>query len=76
MEMARRCKPGPCLWRPHDFALLRSEQGKKNRFWMERVAGTDTLILEFRGGSREELIHASFNTTGIPEALAAAGCNY
>ncbi len=51
-------------------------QGRKNRSWIERVAGTDTLILEFRGGSQEDPIHASFNTTGISEALAAAGCSY
>jgi hypothetical protein len=51
-------------------------QGKKNRSWIERVAGTDMLILEFRGGSQEDPIHARFNTTGISSALAAAGCSY
>jgi hypothetical protein len=51
-------------------------QGKRNRSWIERVAGTDMLILEFRGGSQEDPIHARFNTTGISEALAAAGCSY
>ncbi len=51
-------------------------QEKKNRSWIERVAGTDTLILEFRGGSQEDPIHARFNTTGISQALSAVGCNY
>jgi hypothetical protein len=51
-------------------------QGKRNYSWMERVAGTDMLILEFRGGSQEDPIHARFNTTGISQALAAIGCNY
>jgi hypothetical protein len=51
-------------------------QGKRNRSWIERVAGTDMLILEFRGGSQEDPIHARFNTTGISSALAAAGCSY
>jgi hypothetical protein len=51
-------------------------QGKRNRSWIERVAGTDMLVLEFRGGSQEDPIHARFNTTGISSALAAAGCSY
>jgi hypothetical protein len=51
-------------------------QGKRNRSWIERVAGTDTLILEFQGGSREDPIRAGFNTKGISEALAAVGCTY
>jgi hypothetical protein len=51
-------------------------QGKRNHSWIERVAGTDTLILEFRGGLQEDPIHASFNTTGISQALAAVGCSY
>jgi hypothetical protein len=51
-------------------------QGKKNHSWIERVAGTDTLILEFHGGSQEDPIRARFNTTGISKALAAVGCTY
>jgi hypothetical protein len=51
-------------------------QGKRNRSWIERVGGTDMLILEFRGGSQEDPIHARFNTTGISQALAAVGCSY
>jgi hypothetical protein len=40
-------------------------QGKRNHSWIDRVAGTDTLVLEYRGGSQEDPIHARFNTTGI-----------
>jgi hypothetical protein len=51
-------------------------QGKRNHSWIERLAGTDTLTLEFRGGSQQDTIHARFNTTGISQALAAVGCTY
>jgi hypothetical protein len=51
-------------------------QGKRNRSWIERVAGTDTLLIEFQGGSHEDPIRAGFNTKGISEALAAVGCTY
>jgi hypothetical protein len=51
-------------------------QGKRNHSWIEQLAGTDKLTLEFRGGLQEDPIHARFNTTGISQALAAVGCTY
>ncbi len=51
-------------------------QTKKNRTWIERLAGTDTLILEYRGGTTEDPIQAQFQTEGISKALTAVGCRY
>jgi hypothetical protein len=51
-------------------------QAKRNRSWIERLDGTDTLVLEFHGDSHEDPIHARFHTKGISAALAAVGCAY
>jgi hypothetical protein len=51
-------------------------QGKRNRSWIERLGGTNTLVLELPGVSSQNPIRVSFDTKGISEALAAAGCSY
>lgn len=53
-----------------------SGQGKTNRLWIESLVGTRNVTLHFEGGVGEDQVQVSFDTEGIAEALASAGCSY
>jgi hypothetical protein len=48
-------------------------QGKLMRYWAERVASTQKMVIQVDGQSQTQ---SSFATGELTEALASAGCSY
>jgi hypothetical protein len=49
-------------------------QGKLNRTWVERISGTDKVVLQLAGNEGDDLLTPTFDTAQLAEALSAAGC--
>jgi hypothetical protein len=49
-------------------------QGKLNRTWVERISGTDKVVLQLNQNEGDESFAPAFNTAQLSEALSAVGC--
>jgi hypothetical protein len=49
-------------------------QGKLNRTWVERISGTDKVVLQLNQNEGDELLAPTFNTAQLSDALSAVGC--
>jgi hypothetical protein len=49
-------------------------QGALNRTWVDRLSGTDKMILFLDGRAGDSLVQSTFDTRELTEALTAVGC--
>ncbi len=51
-------------------------QGRRTRDWAARIAKSDKVVLHVGGLGNADSVKVTFNTTGLAQALSAAGCSY
>jgi hypothetical protein len=49
-------------------------QGSLNRTWVERISGTDEMVLQLDQNEGNESFAPAFHTAQLSEALSAVGC--